>query len=216
MRIILLGAPGSGKGTQAARIQQKYNIPHISTGDIFRSNIQRQTEIGMEAKKYMDQGLLVPDELTLRIVESRLMEDDCQIGFMLDGFPRTTVQAEALDKRLNELGKSLNVVISLDVNDDTIIKRITGRQVCKSCGEVFNLYFKNPAEAGKCDKCGGELYTRADDTEETVAKRLKVYGEQTYPLIDFYSKKGNLVKINGEQEEEQVFYDITQTLNSII
>lgn len=215
MRIILLGSPGSGKGTQATRIEKRYNIPHISTGDIFRSNISKQTEIGIEAKKYIDQGLLVPDELTLKIVESRFLEDDCKGGFLLDGFPRTLVQAEALDQELGRIGKSLNAVINLTVQDDTIIKRMTGRRVCSSCGENFNLYFNKPQIEGTCDKCGGNLYTRADDNVETVTNRLKVYKDQTYPLIDFYGKKGLLATINGEQAADDVFNAIIEALEKV-
>ncbi len=215
MRIILLGSPGSGKGTQATRIEKKYDIPHISTGDIFRSNISKQTEIGIEAKKYIDQGLLVPDELTLKIVESRFLEDDCKGGFLLDGFPRTLVQAEALDKELEKIGKSLNAVINLTVKDDTIIKRMTGRRVCGSCGENFNLYFNKSRVESTCDKCGGTLYTRADDNVETVTNRLKVYKDQTFPLIDFYGKKGLLATINGEQAADDVFIAIIEALEKV-
>ncbi|KUO73248.1 MAG: adenylate kinase [Clostridia bacterium BRH_c25] len=212
MRIVLLGSPGSGKGTQASRIENKYGIPHISTGDIFRDNISRDTPIGVEAKKYIEKGLLVPDDLTLKIVENRFLEDDCKEGFLLDGFPRTLVQAEALDKELEGIAKKLDAVVNLEVSDKTIIDRMTSRRVCNKCGESYNLCFYRPVLDGTCDKCGGKLYTREDDKLETVANRLNVYKNQTFPLIDYYKKMGVLVAVNGEKSADKVFEDIINAL----
>ena len=212
MRIVLLGSPGSGKGTQASRIESKYSIPHISTGDIFRDNISRNTPIGVEAKKYIEKGLLVPDDLTLKIIENRFLEDDCKEGFLLDGFPRTLVQAEALDKELERIAKRLNAVVNLEVSDSTIIERMTNRRVCGNCGENYNLCFYRPVLDEICDKCGGKLYIREDDKLETVENRLNVYKNQTFPLIDYYKKKGILVTVNGEQYADKVFDDIIKAL----
>lgn len=212
MRIVLLGPPGSGKGTQASRIEKEFDIPHISTGDIFRDNITRNTPIGMEAKKYIEKGLLVPDDLTLKIVENRFLEDDCRKGFLLDGFPRTLVQAEALDAELERIEKKLDAVINLEVSDDIIIQRMTNRRVCSKCGENYNLCFYKPVSDEICDKCGGKLITREDDRLETVTNRLKVYKEQTYPLINYYKDKGNLVTVNGELPADEVFKDIMKAL----
>ena len=214
MRIVLLGSPGSGKGTQATRIEQMYGIPHISTGDIFRDNISRNTTIGLEAKKYIDKGLLVPDDLTLTIIENRFLEDDCKEGFLLDGFPRTLVQAEALDKELEKIDKELNAVVSLEVSDKTITERMTNRRVCSKCGESYNLCFYRPVLDEICDKCGGKLYTREDDKLETVANRLKVYKNQTFPLIDYYKKKGILIAVNGDEPVDKVFDAIISALGS--
>lgn len=212
MRIVLLGPPGSGKGTQATRIEKEFGIPHISTGDIFRYNISRNTPIGLEAKSYIEKGLLVPDDLTLRIVENRFLEEDCKNGFMLDGFPRTLVQAEALDKVLGEKSKGLDAVVNLEVSDDVIIHRMTNRRVCKECGESYNLCFYKPIVEGICDKCGGSLITREDDGLETVSNRLKVYKNQTYPLIEYYKGKGIMVTVNGELPADEVFKDIKKAL----
>jgi len=212
MRIVLLGSPGSGKGTQASRIEKMYGIPHISTGDIFRDNISRNTAIGIEAKKYIDKGLLVPDDLTLNIIENRFLEDDCKEGFLLDGFPRTLVQAEALDKELERIDKELNAVVNLEVSDETITERMTNRRVCSKCGESYNLCFYRPVLDEICDKCGGKLYTREDDKLETVANRLKVYKNQTLPLIDYYKKKSILVAINGDEPVDKVFAAIIAAL----
>jgi adenylate kinase len=212
MRIVLLGSPGSGKGTQASRIEKRYDIPHISTGDIFRDNISRNTAIGAEAKKYIDKGLLVPDELTLTIIENRFLEDDCKEGFLLDGFPRTLVQAEALDKELEKIEKELNAVVNLEVSDKTITERMTNRRVCKKCGESYNLCFYRPVLDGICDKCGGELYTRDDDKLETVQNRLNVYKNQTFPLIDYYKKKGILISVNGDEPVDKVYDSIITAL----
>lgn len=212
MRIVLLGSPGSGKGTQASRIVEKYNIPHISTGDMFRDNIRRQTSIGIEAKKFIDKGHLVPDELTLQMIEDRFVQPDCDQGFLLDGFPRTLVQAEALELELQKTGKKLNAVINLDVHDDTIIRRMTGRRVCGNCGATYNLTFNKPAVENTCDKCGGSLLVRDDDKLETVTNRLKVYKTETQPLIDFYKDKGILITVNGELDAEVVFQNICDAL----
>jgi len=214
MRIVLLGSPGSGKGTQAARIEKEFGIPHISTGDIFRDNISRNTPIGIEAKKYIEKGLLVPDDLTLKIIENRFLEDDCKNGFLLDGFPRTLVQAEALDKELDRIGKRLNAVVNLTVSDETIIRRALNRRICKECGENYNLCFYKPASEETCDKCGGKLITREDDRLETVTNRLNVYKNQTYPLIEYYKKKGILVTVNGELPADEVFRDIMIALEN--
>lgn len=212
MRIVLLGSPGSGKGTQASRIEKKFGIPHISTGDIFRYNISKKTPIGVEAQKYIEKGLLVPDSVTLNIVKNRLLEDDCKEGFMLDGFPRNLAQAEALDKDLKKLAKELSAVVNLEVSDKAIIERMAGRRICSKCGESYNLCFLKPAADGICDKCGGELYTREDDKLETVTNRLNVYKDQTFPLIDYYKGKDILVSVNGEQPADKVFADIISAL----
>lgn len=212
MRIVLLGSPGSGKGTQACKIITKYNIPHISTGDIFRDNIKRKTDIGIEAKKYIDKGHLVPDELTLQIVEDRFIKPDCVNGFLLDGFPRTIVQAEALELELQKNSKRLDAVINLEVQDQTIISRMTGRRVCSKCGATYNLTFNKPAVDNVCDLCGESLFIRDDDKLETVTNRLIVYKTETQPLIDFYRGKGILTTINGEQEAEIVFQNICSAL----
>jgi len=215
MRIVLLGSPGSGKGTQASRIENKFGIPHISTGDIFRYNISRNTPIGMEAKKYIEKGLLVPDELTLSIVKSRFLEDDCKKGFLLDGFPRTLAQAEALDKELDSIGEKIDAVINLEVSDEIIIERMANRRVCSKCGESYNISFYRPAKENTCDKCGGKLITREDDKAETVANRLNVYRNQTFPLIDYYRKKNILIVINGEESADKVFGAITKALERV-
>ncbi|MDD4503278.1 MAG: adenylate kinase [Clostridiaceae bacterium] len=216
MRIVLLGSPGSGKGTQASRIEKKFGIPHISTGDIFRDNISRNTPIGVEAKNYIEKGLLVPDSVTLNIVKNRLLEDDCKEGFLLDGFPRNLAQAEALDNDLEKMAKELSAVVNLEVSDKAIIERMANRKICSSCGESYNLCFLKPAVDGICDKCGGKLYTREDDKLETVKNRLNVYKNQTFPLIDYYNKKGMLVAVNGENSADLVFKDIIDSLERFI
>lgn len=215
MRIVLLGSPGSGKGTQASRIEEKFGIPHISTGDIFRDNISRNTPIGVEAKKYIEKGLLVPDTVTLNIVRNRLIEDDCKEGFMLDGFPRNLAQAEALDKELEKIAKEIDAVVNLEVSDKAIIERMASRRICSDCGESYNLCFLKPVVDGICDKCGGKLYTREDDKLETVRNRLNVYKNQTFPLIDYYNSKGILVSVNGEQHADKVFEDIISALERL-
>lgn len=212
MRIVLLGSPGSGKGTQASKITGKYNIPHISTGDIFRENIKNKTSIGIEAIKFIDKGHLVPDELTLKIVEDRFIQPDCAEGFLLDGFPRTLFQAEALEVELRESGKKLDAVINLDVRNETIISRMTGRRVCSKCGATYNLTFNKPTVDSVCDSCGGDLIIRDDDKLETVTNRLKVYKTETQPLIDFYKKKGILITVNGELDTAVVFQNICKAL----
>jgi len=212
MRIVLLGPPGAGKGTQAAKLVEKYDIPHISTGDIFRKHLKEQTKLGLKAKEYMDKGLLVPDELVVDIVKERLMEDDCTKGFLLDGFPRTVEQADALEEELKKLNQKLDGVINIEVRDEIIIDRLTGRLVCKKCGATFHEKFNKPKQEGICDICGGELYTRDDDKVETVKNRLDVYKKQTQPLIDYYAKKGLLKTINGEADTETVFAKICEVL----
>jgi adenylate kinase len=214
MRIILLGPPGAGKGTQAAGIVEKHNIPHISTGDIFRKNIKEGTELGNKAKSYMDQGMLVPDELTVGLVKDRLLQDDCKNGFLLDGFPRNTFQAEALDKFLDEINSPLNNVINIEVDKNLLVTRAIGRRICKQCSATYHIEFNPPKVAGICDVCGGELYQRADDNEETVSKRIQVYLDETKPLIEYYSNKGIISTIEGEQSIDKVFEDIIAALGS--
>ncbi len=212
MKIIMLGAPGAGKGTQAKMIAEKYSIPHVSTGDIFRANIKEQTELGMEAKKYMDQGLLVPDELTVKILLDRVAKDDCRNGYVLDGFPRTIPQAEVLDKAVSELNEKIDYAINVDVKDENIIRRMSGRRACLKCGATYHIEHIPPKKEGICDKCGSELVLRDDDKPETVEKRLKVYHEQTQPLIDYYNKKGILKEVDGSQDMKDVFNAIVSIL----
>jgi adenylate kinase len=215
MNLVLMGLPGAGKGTQAEKIVEKYGIPHISTGDMFRAAIKEGTELGLQAKSYMDRGDLVPDEVTIGIVRERLSKEDCQNGFLLDGFPRTVAQAEALETILAELNRSIHYVINIDVDKDILMERLTGRRICKDCGATYHLVFNPPAQSGVCDKCGGELYQRADDNEETVANRLEVNLKQTKPLLDFYQAKGYLRNINGQQEIDKVFEDISELLGGL-
>lgn len=212
MKIIMLGAPGAGKGTQAKMIAEKYSIPHISTGDIFRANIKNGTPLGMEAKGYMDQGLLVPDELTVKILLDRVSQDDCKKGYVLDGFPRNIPQAEVLDKALAELNDQIDHAIDVDVPDENIIRRMSGRRACISCGATYHIEYIKPVKEGICDECGQELVLRDDDRPETVGKRLDVYHEQTQPLIDFYEKKGILKTVDGTREMHEVFGAITKIL----
>lgn len=212
MKLVLLGPPGAGKGTQAAEIVKKYNVPHISTGDIFRKNISEGTELGTKAKEYMDKGLLVPDDLVVAIVKDRLSESDCKEGFLLDGFPRTVDQADSLDTELKNLDYSLDKVLNIYVDKNALIERAVGRRICKSCGATYHISFNKPKEEGKCDLCGGELFQRSDDTEETVAKRIGVYLEQTEPLIDYYNNKGILANIDGDQDINKVFSEIVAVL----
>ncbi|WP_250672913.1 adenylate kinase [Paraclostridium ghonii] len=214
MRIILLGPPGAGKGTQAAGIVEKYNIPHISTGDIFRKNIKEGTELGKKAKGYIDQGLLVPDELTVGLVTDRIAQSDCEKGFMLDGFPRNVAQAQHLDEYLKEVGISLDKVINIEVDKDILVGRAVGRRICKSCGATYHVEFNPPKVDGVCDVCGGELYQRADDNEETVSKRIQVYLDETKPLVNYYSQAGIIANINGQQSIDTVFTDIVEALGS--
>ena len=212
MKIIMLGAPGAGKGTQAKMIADLYGVPNISTGDIFRANIKNGTELGMEAKKYMDQGLLVPDELTVRILLDRVAQDDCKNGYVLDGFPRTIPQAEVLDSELTKLGDHIDYAINVDVPDENIVKRMSGRRACLTCGATYHIEHVPPKKEGICDVCGSELVLRDDDKPETVKNRLNVYHEQTQPLIDFYTEKGVLKTVDGTVPMEEVFAAITAIL----
>lgn len=214
MKIIMLGAPGAGKGTQAKRIADKWQIPHISTGDIFRANIKNGTELGMEAKKYMDQGLLVPDELTVKILLDRVSREDCQKGYVLDGFPRTIPQAEVLDSALDKLGEKIDYAIDVDVPDDDIVNRMSGRRACLACGATYHIEFAKAKTEGICDRCGKELVLRDDDKPDTVKKRLHVYHEQTQPLIEYYNKKGILKTVDGTKDMEDVFQSIVHILGA--
>ncbi|WLP64390.1 adenylate kinase [Bacillus thuringiensis] len=208
MNLILMGLPGAGKGTQAEQIVAKYNIPHISTGDMFRAAMKAETEMGLQAKTFIDKGALVPDEVTIGIVRERLSQEDCVRGFLLDGFPRTVAQASALEEIMKDLGKKIDYVLNINVDSGLLLKRLTGRRICKECGATYHLEFNPPAKADVCDKCGGELYQRSDDNEETVANRLDVNIKQTKPLLDFYDELGYLKSINGEQDINKVFADI--------
>ncbi|MCD8325265.1 MAG: adenylate kinase [Lachnospiraceae bacterium] len=212
MKIIILGAPGAGKGTQAKMIAEKYQIPHVSTGDIFKANIKNGTELGMEAKKYMDQGALVPDELTVKILLDRVAKPDCENGYVLDGFPRTIPQAEVLDSTLSEMGDAIDVAINVDVPDENIVKRMGGRRACLSCGATYHIEHIPPRKEGICDVCGQPLVLRDDDKPKTVSNRLKVYHEQTQPLIDFYHAKGVLRTVDGTADMQDVFAAITAIL----
>ncbi|ELF8856304.1 adenylate kinase [Listeria monocytogenes] len=214
MKLVLMGLPGAGKGTQAEQIVEKYNIPHISTGDMFRAAMKNNTELGRKAKSFMDNGDLVPDEVTNGIVRERLSEDDAKDGFLLDGFPRTVEQAQELENILSDLGTELDAVINIDVEKDVLIKRLTGRWICRTCGKTYHEIYNPPKVPGKCDLDGGELYQRDDDKKETVEKRLNVNMKQTKPLLDFYSEKGKLHNINGEQEIKDVFVDVEKILAS--
>ncbi len=214
MRLVLLGPPGAGKGTQAADIIEKYKVPHISTGDIFRKNVKEGTALGKKAKVYMDKGELVPDEVVVAIVEDRLKEDDCSDGFLLDGFPRTVNQAKQLDSVLDKMDLAIDMVINIDVKKDTLVGRATGRRVCRSCGATYHVTFKPARKDGTCDLCGGEVYQRDDDAEETVSKRIEVYASETKPLIEYYNKKQKLITVDGEQNIKKVFKDITAALGA--
>lgn len=214
MRLILLGPPGAGKGTQAAAIVEKYKIPHISTGDIFRYNIKQGTELGKKAKSFMDQGLLVPDEVVVEIVEDRLKKEDCTNGFLLDGFPRTVVQAEALDKVLENMDVALNKVINIQVDKGILVERAVGRRICRECGATFHVKYNPSAKGDNCDQCGGNLYQRDDDNAETVTKRIEVYLNETTPLTEYYSKQDKLVTIDGDRKIDDVFKDIVTSLGS--
>ncbi|MBS4197884.1 adenylate kinase [Lederbergia citri] len=216
MNLVLMGLPGAGKGTQADKIVEKYGVPHISTGDMFRAAMKEGTELGLKAKSFMDKGELVPDEVTIGIVRERLSKSDCENGFLLDGFPRTVAQAEALENILVELGKKIDYVINIQVDQSILMERLTGRRICKSCGATYHLVFNPPAEPGTCDRCGGELYQRPDDNAETVQNRLEVNMKQTQPLLDFYQGKGYLKNINGQQHIDQVFSDIDLLLKGLI
>ena len=212
MKIIMLGAPGAGKGTQAKQIAAKYEIPHISTGDIFRANIKEGTALGMEAKSYMDKGQLVPDELTVKILLDRVSKDDCKNGYVLDGFPRTIPQADVLDKAVSELNDKIDYAINVDVKDDNIIRRMSGRRACLNCGATYHIVNVPPKKEGICDTCGSELVIRDDDKEETVKARLLAYHEQTQPLIEYYNNKGILKEVDGTKDMNDVFADIVNIL----
>ena len=207
MKLILLGAPGAGKGTQASNLAEMLQVPHISTGDIFRANMRENTPLGVKAKSYMDQGLLVPDELTVDLVMDRLAQEDCQNGYILDGFPRTIAQADALAAK-----ETLDAAVNIDVEDSAIIDRMGGRRVCPACGESYHVKYNPPKKEGVCDKCGQALIVRKDDVPETVQKRLEVYHEQTAPLISYYEKQGKLVTVNGAQAPSQVTASIMEAL----
>lgn len=212
MKIIMLGAPGAGKGTQAKMIAEKYGVPHISTGDIFRANIKNRTELGMEAKKYMDEGKLVPDELTVKILLDRVAKEDCANGYVLDGFPRTIPQAEVLTEALEKLNDAVDYAIDVDVPDENIVKRMSGRRACVNCGATYHIVHIPPKTENICDKCGSELILRDDDKPETVLNRLKVYHDQTQPLIDYYTQKGILRTVDGTKDMKDVFEDIVKIL----
>ena len=214
MKIIMLGAPGAGKGTQAKMIADKYQIPHISTGDIFRANIKNGTELGKEAKKYMDAGQLVPDELTVKLLLDRVANEDCKNGYVLDGFPRTIPQAEVLENALTKLGEKVDYAIDVDVPDENIIRRMSGRRACVACGATYHIVYNPTKEEGICDRCGAALILRDDDKPETVIKRLDVYHAQTQPLIDFYSSRNVLRPVDGTQDLMKVFEDIVKVLDA--
>ncbi|KUG04161.1 adenylate kinase [hydrocarbon metagenome] len=215
MNVILMGPPGAGKGTQAEFIKAKYAVPHISTGDMFRDAVKTGTPMGKEAQKYMSEGKLVPDQVTIGIVEDRLAQDDCLAGFLLDGFPRTIIQAEALDKVMDKLGKKIDAAINISVPENILIERMSGRVSCKECGKVYHLIFTPPAQSGKCDKCSGELIQRSDDNAETAANRLQVYIDQTSPLLDYYQKQGLLKNVDGNRDSKSVGTDIESILNGL-
>ncbi|AOZ88536.1 adenylate kinase [Bacillus xiamenensis] len=215
MNLVLMGLPGAGKGTQAERIVDDYGIPHISTGDMFRAAMKEETQLGLEAKSFIDKGELVPDEVTIGIVRERLGKNDCEQGFLLDGFPRTVAQAEALEDILKDLGRTIDYVINIKVDKDALMERLTGRRICKNCGATYHLVFNPPAKENVCDKCGGELYQRADDNAETVSTRLEVNLKQTEPLLNFYSEKGYLVNIDGAKHINDVYADIKDLLGGL-
>lgn len=212
MRIVLLGAPGAGKGTQAKKLVEKYKIPQISTGDLLRAAVAAGTPLGKEAKACMDKGELVSDSIVLGMVEERLRQDDCKNGFILDGFPRNTSQAEALDRMLESLNMPLTAALSVDVPFDDLMKRLTGRRTCKACGQMYNIYFNPSTKGNSCDKCNGELFQRDDDKEETIKKRLEVYNAQTAPLFDYYKKKGILKSVNGAGSIDEIFNNVCKAL----
>ncbi len=212
MILILLGAPGVGKGTQGVLISKEYNIPQISTGDILRKEVKEQTELGKKAKAYMDKGELVPDDIIIDMMEKRIKQDDCKNGFILDGFPRTTAQAKAFDEMLQKNGLNLDKVLLIDVPEEEIISRLTGRRVCESCGAVYHIKYNPPKKDGVCDKCGGKLIQRDDDKEEVVRNRLEVYKKSTMPLIDYYKNSGKLVVVDGMGEIEEIFERVKEAL----
>lgn len=208
MNILFMGPPGAGKGTQAERIVSRFNIPHISTGDAFRLAMKQETPLGLQAKSFVEQGLLVPDEVTNGIVRERLAQQDCASGFLLDGFPRTLAQASALDEMLTDMGRKIDRVINLKVDRSLLLARLTGRRICKSCGSTYHMVFNPPKQQGLCDKCGGELYQRSDDTEEKVGTRLDEYMSKTAPLLAYYTEKNLLCEVDGEKDIDQVTKDI--------
>ncbi len=212
MNIVFMGPPGAGKGTQADYIVEQFGIPHISTGDAFREAMKQGTELGKLAKQYVDAGKLVPDEVTIGIVRDRLQHEDCKQGFLLDGFPRTISQAEALDEIVASMGRRIDHVINLKVDRDNLLARLTGRRICRSCGATYHILFNQPKQEGICDKCGGELYQRSDDTEEKVGTRLDEYITKTAPLLDYYEKQGTLRHVNGEQDIQEVSAEISAIL----
>lgn len=214
MQVIMLGLPGAGKGTQAERIRDKYSIPHISTGDMFRAAIAAGTPLGAEVKGYLDNGLLVPDELTIRVVRERFEQPDAKLGFLLDGFPRTLGQAAALDDMLSEIGRSLDSVLYIHVPQNVLLGRLTGRRICKDCGSTYHVVFNAPSVGGKCDKCGGDLYQRSDDTEAAVTTRLEQYAH-TAPLVEYYKERGLLHEIDGEQSVDTVFGAVSTILDRV-
>ncbi|MFP4655363.1 MAG: adenylate kinase [Methanohalobium sp.] len=215
MNIVLFGPPGAGKGTQAKEISENYHIPHISTGDILRDNVKNGTELGNKAKEYMDKGELVPDEVLIGIIKNRLIEPDCNNGYILDGYPRTINQADALDEILENLGKSLDVVLNIEVPDEELVTRLSGRRICSNCGANYHLKFSPPSKDGICDVCGGKLYQRDDDKEEVIKQRLETYNNQTAPLIGYYKEKDILVNIDGTGKVEDVFEDIRSVLDNL-
>ncbi len=214
MRLVLLGPPGAGKGTQAVSIAEKYNIPHISTGDIFRDNIKQKTELGQKVESLVNKGLLVPDELVVEIIRDRLKQDDCADGFLLDGFPRTVAQAKAFDEVLKDMESGLDRVINIEVDTDILIDRAVGRRICKECGATFHIKGKPSAKGDICDKCGGNLYQRDDDNEKTVKDRIEVYSNETAPLIEYYSKQNKLITVDGGRAIDEIFDDIVVLLGS--
>ncbi|MFO7820099.1 MAG: adenylate kinase [Halanaerobacter sp.] len=215
MKLVLLGPPGAGKGTQAARLEEEYEIPHISTGDIFRKAIKEETELGQKAKEYIDAGKLVPDKVTNGIVKERLAESDCQEGFILDGFPRTVNQAEALSQILSDLDYELDAALNIKVSSDEVVKRLSGRRICSDCGATYHVDFNPPQEERVCDKCGGELYQRDDDTPDTIKERLEVYYDKTAAVVDYYEEQDLLVIIDGQQGLDEVFTEIKENLSEI-
>jgi adenylate kinase len=215
VNVIFMGPPGAGKGTQAEKIVSEFQIPHISTGDAFRLAMKQETPLGVEAKAYVDKGLLVPDEITNGIVRERIAQPDCAKGFLLDGFPRTIAQAEALDEIVQSLGKEIQVVINLTVDRNLLLARLTGRRICRSCGATYHLIFNPPKQEGVCDKCSGELYQRSDDTEEKVGTRLDEYANKTAPLLDYYKKREILREVNGEQDIHAVTDQISSLLRGL-
>lgn len=212
MRIILLGAPGAGKGTQAAIVSQRLGLGHIASGDLFREALEKGSELGLQAKSYMEKGVLVPNEITVRMILTRIAADDCKPGFILDGFPRSLEQAEALDRALAEKGEAIDSAAYIEVSPEELLRRLSGRWLCRQCQAPYNIHSSPPRLPGKCDRCGGELYQRSDDTVETVKKRLDVYFAQTFPLIDYYRKAGKLIEVNGEQTADKVAEELLSRL----